>query len=423
MAGLEEAYNRFVKSNPAEVDAALTLSRIRQARGRHTAALKDLENLKKDFPGDIRVYEAMTESQNRLDKPAEERATYYEMLSRFPGADSLYFPVAETFERESMPDSALSAYRLILSKRPEAAYALARTAGLYEARNALDSALVYYKRWAEAVPESPAPLAGQGRVLEALKQPVEALVKYAKAESLGGNAETAQRLFFMHKARGNIKAAKAVQEKALFRLVSEIINGEKALAASLPQGPGLLARLGHKPEGEKALWNSRDVLLRLTRGWIPSAADPALDTAINRLLDEHPQAAIVMELLARQAARRRAWDEAAAHYEALLSISPGFLEGQKGLAKVYEKQGRLDEALAARTRIVEMDLSNADAYGSAVRLAEKLGALEPLAARWEALGRAYPYEPELKRNLIMVWNKLGRNDKVAGLLKENKRKK
>jgi Flp pilus assembly protein TadD len=200
--------------------------------------------------------------------------------------------------------------------------------------------------------------------------------------------------------------------------VAEMSADESALSASSQQlfmlgGSGDMAEAEARAESMR---EKRGMLLHVMQTWAPSAADSSLAEALCAILDDVPQEHLLHELLARYHVGRDEYEQAVVQYERFLSFKPKSVEGQQGLAMVYEKTGRLDEALLMHRRAVEGNLGSDRAYGPAIRLADRTGKLEALARRWELLYRAHKDEEVLRRNLIYLWNRLGRNDKVVALV-------
>jgi len=449
---LEEKVKAFVDRNPGDKEARLELNQIYQARGNYHSALTDLNTLKAQFPGDIRIAEELSAVQHAVGDYEKERQSYEDMLKRHPNADTLLlkigktydlegkFPEARTYytrylavrpddaaaragiagvyEKEKKLDSALLVYNALLEKKPHHRLSLQKIGELNEALGRLDAALAGYERWARDASALIEPLIGQGRVLEKMGKTGSAMEKYTLAESWGGSGFTAFRLFLMHKQAGRTKAAAAFQRLALQRQVREIQQEERIFRAAAQ------AESGHLPfqapsdslaAKADSLKSRRGLARALTHEWIPSGRDTSLENTLLDLLAEMPSAPVVHELLAGGYLSQRNFQQALASYEKLLSINPLSLEGQQGQALCYEKLGKLDSALFVLERIVEMNLSDSRPYGPAVRGAEKAGKLAFLAERWEQLLRANKTQNELKKNLIYVWNRLGRNDKVIAL--------
>jgi tetratricopeptide (TPR) repeat protein len=246
----------------------------------------------------------------------------------------------------------------------------------------------------------------------------EAEDKYLKAESWGGSGFTAFRLCVLNREAGETGEAARFQRLALKRQVMEIQDAEKALGAAAQAESGRLPfgapsdSLSAKADSIKGM---RGLLRALMAGWMPSDRDTSLLNALLELRNGLPSAPVVHELLAGAYLSRGNFQQALASYVKLLSINPLSLEGQQGQALCYEKLGQADSAFFVLERIVEMNPSDSRAYGPAVRGAEKAGKLPFLASRWEQLLRADKSRHELKKNLIFVWNRLGRNDKVIAL--------
>lgn len=209
-----------------------------------------------------------------------------------------------------------------------------------------------------------------------------------------------------------------MQAVALIRLAGECIRDESALEASTQIVPLFTAGADLLAASEKAesVQNTRRALRRLVREWYPGSADSSLAAALDSCRATYPQQPLVYELAAEFHVLNGDLEQAAGAYREQLSLRPRNTEGLLGLAQALERLGRVDEALAVHMKAVEVNLAEEQPYGPAIRLASRAGTLDALASRWELLLRANRDEEALRRNLVYVWNKLGRNDKVVALV-------
>ncbi len=439
----------YVEENPDDVEARLDLNRVRNVLGKSGEALHDLDKMKEQFPENMQIYGELSSLQQQSGQFTLERQTYIDMLDQYPDADSLYLKIARTYENEqnwkkareyynqyfekhsdsincqiliantynmeSKSDSALYIYRKIIEKKPDNADALEQAGKTAADIHHYQEALEYLQSWEEAVQDDPIPLIEQAKVLQKLGRIQEARERYEEAEKIKGNAFSAFQLFLIYKNIGDLNRAKDYQSSALERVIAEIAVKEKQIKSSVSVDVNFnLNENNIKTADEfKELQN---ILNRITDNWIPDQNNGSLESQLKRLLDKYPQAPIILKMLADMYFEQDDFTQAEIFYKKFLSFNPRSVDGQRGLAKLYEQAGNDKNAFLTYLRIVELDFTNQMSYQSAIRFAEKIGKLHQLARRWDQLYKAYKKNEILRKNLILIWNKLGRNDKVREII-------
>jgi len=447
--GLEKILETYVNNNPDDVEARLDLNRVRNVLGKSGKALNDLDKMKEKFPENTKIYGELSSLQKQTAQFALERQTYIDMLDQYPEADSLYLKIAHTYEKEHNWTKAREYYNQYCDKYPGTMDCMLLIANTYRRESKLDSALFiyrdvikkeaknvkvlelagetaadihryqealeYFQSWAEEVPENPLPLIAQAKVLQKLGRTQEARERYENAEKIKGCAFSAFQLFLIHKKMGNLDRAKEFQSLALQRSIEEIAEEEKQLKSSVSVGVNFnLNENNIKTADEiKVLKN---ILDSIVDNWIPDKNNGSLERQLKNLLDEHPHVPIILNILADIYFKQNEYNQAELYYKKFLSFNPRSIDGQLGLARVYERVGNDKAAFITYLRIVELDFTSQESYQSAIRFAEKTGKLDQLARRWDQLYRAHEKVEMLKKHLILVWNKLGRNDKIREII-------
>lgn len=445
---LEEILEVYVEKNSDDVEARLDLNRVRNALGESAEALSDLDKMKEEFPENMQIYGELSSLQQQSGQFTLERQTYIDMLDRYPEADSLYLKIAQTYESEKNWPKARNYYNKYLEKNPESIKCLFSIAHTYQRESRLDSALIVYKKiikrqpknvnaleqagktaadiyryqealqyfqsWGEFVSDDSQPHIAQAKVLQKLGRTQEARERYEDAERIKGCAFSAFQLFLIHKKMGNLDKAKEFQLLALQRSIGELAEKEKQIRSKSANADFILNESNNKTSDEiKVLKN---ILNSITDNWIPDQNNGSLEMHLKIFLDEYPHAPIILKILADIYFKNNKFSQAEIYYKEFLSYNPRSINGQRGLAKVYEQSGNDRTAFLIYLRIVELDFTNQESYQSAINFAEKTGRLNQLAMRWEQLYRAHKKSEMLRKNLVLVWNKLGRNDKVREII-------
>jgi|GEM_PF-4026238 len=205
-----------------------------------------------------------------------------------------------------------------------------------------------------------------------------------------------------------------LQSAALGHIIAEIIKNEQALYASIQATGGIDLNSEKHSELSNRIEKLNFILEKVVNTWISNPDNP-FEKQLDQLLNKHPNHPLIHKLMAEHYAEKRGYAQAETFYLKLLSIEPRNIEGQRGLARLYENSGQYNDALMIYMRLVELDLSREAFYKSAIALAEKAGQRERLAERWEQLYRAHKHNETLKKHLTLLWNKSGRNDKVREL--------
>ena len=468
---LEIVYKEYLREHPEDLDAGLGIAQVYLALGKGTEAQLQFQKLRKQFPGDPKVYHAEAEYWHNLLRFDKEREIFRELFHWHPDADTLslkiaatfeeekkwdsarasykgflekhphdlgvLFSLASTYENESMFDSALTVYERILSDHPTNALAARRAGDAAKQVNQKEKALVFYENWAQLEPQSPDPFIAQAEIWESLGDTAKAIQAYKTAEQYGGSSKSAHRLFtiFLRKppsdsatqsgSVGGLEEAKRYQVIALRRAVDEIAKKEKIIAATLSEDSAKgIANFRKASAAGESLREPRTIALDVAEHWIPSRRDSTLVQELTSLLREYPNAPLLVELLATIAMEKEDWVQARSLYERLLQTEPRSVKGHLYLGKIYEISGALKSALQLYEQAVELSLENegdedtSSAFRAAIRIAEKIDQLPALAERWAQLHRVHKKHKVLKQNLIEVLHKLGRIDEARKLVDE-----
>ena len=450
---LEQVLKNYIEKNPDDIDARLDLNRVRNVLGKPGEALVDLKKMKQQFPENMQIYGELSSLHKKFGEFAMQRQTYIDMLNQYQDADSLYLKIAHTYEneqnwtkarkyynqygekypestncmlliantflKESKLDSALTIYRTVIKKEPKNVNTLEQAGKTAAEIHCYPEALDYFRSWSAESPEDPLPLIAQAKVLQKIGRRHEAMQKYEDAEKIKGNAFSAFQLFLINKELGNLDMAKHFQSIVLRRAIVEIAAKEKVLKSSVSTTP-FFSQYGVNIEDytkrTDEIAHLQDIFNNTVDNWIPDQSNDSPENQLKVLLEEYPGAPTILKILAEMYFEQDNFSQAEMFYKKFLSMNPRSIEGQRGLARVYEQTGNDKTAFLIYMRIVELDLTNQESYQGAIRFAEETGNLNQLARRWDQLHRANKNNKMLKDHLILVWNKLGRNDKVRDII-------
>ncbi|MGC8897118.1 MAG: tetratricopeptide repeat protein [Bacteroidota bacterium] len=468
---LEIVYRDYLREHPEDLDAGLDLAQVYLTLGKGTEAQLQFQKLRKQFPGNPKVYRAEAEYWHNVLRFDKEREVYRELFRYHPDADTLSLKIAATFEEEKRWDSARASYKTFLEKHPYDLRALFSLASTYENESMFDSALTvyenilhdhptntraakragdaakqinqkrkalaFYEHWAQLEPQSPEPFTAQGETWESLGDTAKAIQAYKTAEQYGGNSRSAHRLFTLYlrkppldgvardRSVSRLEEARHYQVIALRRAVDEIAKKEKIIAATLSEDSAKgIANFQKASAAVESLREPRRIALDVAEHWIPNKLDSTLVQELTSLLREYPNAPLLTELLATIAMEKEDWVQARSLYERLLQTEPRSIKAHLSLGKIYEISGALKSALKLYEQAVELSLesegdeNSSSAFRATIRVAEKIDRLSTVAERWAQLHRIHKKHEVLKQNLIEVLHKLGRTDEARKLVDE-----
>jgi tetratricopeptide (TPR) repeat protein len=457
---LVEIYEQNAREHPDNLDAGLELAQLYLALGRGTETQLEYQRLKEKFPGNPKLYNAIAEYWRNLLMFDKERETYLELLRYHPDADSIYLKIAETYSNENKWSNARSSYKTYLEKHPGDLTALSLVAISYEKEAAYDSALVlyeemvknypsnadifrragntamiigkadtaleYYRRWCEINPKDPEAWTAQGLAFEKLGNTANARHAYEQAENLKGNSISAFRLSLILRETDEIDIARRLQFLALRRAIDELARKEQRISAILSQDTTIgITELRKVSSETESLRKSRNTIFDIVDHWFPNRTDPELESELNKLLREYPNAPVLLEILADISMEKGDRINANSLYEKLLRQEPSSSKGHLILGEIKEANGELDTALKFYMQAVEINLSQknmdegtSNAYRAAIKVAEEINKLDLLANRWKQLHTIYKDDGQLTQNLIEVLHKLGMMDEARKLAEE-----
>ena len=457
---LVEIYEQNAREHPDNLDAGLELAQLYLALGKGTETQLEYQRLKEKFPGNPKLYNAIAEYWRNLLMFDKERETYLELLRYHPDADSIYLKIAETYSNENKWSNARSSYKTYLEKHPGDLTALSLVAISYEKEAAYDSALVlyeemvknypsnadifrragntamiigkadtaleYYRRWCEINPKDPEAWTAQGLAFEKLGNTANARHAYEQAENLKGNSISAFRLSLILRETDEIDIARRLQFLALRRAIDELARKEQRISAILSQDTTIgITELRKVSSETESLRKSRNTIFDIVDHWFPNRTDPELESELNKLLREYPNAPVLLEILADISMEKGDRINANSLYEKLLRQEPSSSKGHLILGEIKEANGELDTALKFYMQAVEINLSQknmdegtSNAYRAAIKVAEEINKLDLLANRWKQLHTIYKDDGQLTQNLIEVLHKLGMMDEARKLAEE-----
>ena len=210
--------------------------------------------------------------------------------------------------------------------------------------------------------------------------------------------------------------ARALLPRALRQGIQAIAARERRLNANLQKGSSVNAVFSDQVRTEALRVDSLKTRVReivLQRAVHNSTV---IKEQLTLLLQEYKGAPFILVLLAEVYARNGEYDRAKAYYSRALTAGHQSGETRVKLARVCRETGDFELGLRLYQSAAEQDPENGPLLKECIAAAEKCGHLENLAERWGLLVRAHPEYEELKKHLIAVWHKLGRNDKVTALL-------
>lgn len=439
----------LLEENPCHEEGRDTLSRLRAFMGKREESLRLLIRGMEKCGWNPRWAGTRAFLYHEYGQFALEREVYQDWLVRNPAADTLmihiakthesqkqwpearrvyrafgdkrnalpYFAMAETFRLEGMPDSALFLYEAHLQGDPSDIASLMRAGEAAEALGLPDRALEFYGRWSSQHPDDPAPWMARGRVQEEKGQTQAAREAYLQAEIRGRKAASAYALYRLPDRVQAPDSRLLYRRLALERAVKEIEELESKTQDRL--NPRRILLDSALDRGENARHDSlKNMIRHIYEEWITE--DPsALERVLLERLQEHAGAPLLLDGLAGVYAATGRPEKARIFYEKAVERNPRDIGKLVKLGDLYTALGEADLALRVFRSAVEWSPHEEALMKRCIRAAEAAGRLESLARRWERLVETHAEYERMKENLIALWHRLGRNDKVTALKKEN----
>jgi tetratricopeptide (TPR) repeat protein len=138
------------------------------------------------------------------------------------------------------------------------------------------------------------------------------------------------------------------------------------------------------------LQKSVDLLLQLTQQWQRSQV-------LQNLVDEFQHDAVIAEFLGQVLEQEGNREEAKTIYTMLLKSNPRSKPAHLGLARIFEAQTELEEALLQYRRLIDLDDQDSTAYAAVVRIATQTGSNQTILEEWQLKQKADPHNKMLQR--------------------------
>jgi len=439
----------LLEENPGHEEGRDTLSRLRASQGRREESLRILVQGIQEVGWNPRWTGTLAFLYHEYRQFELEREVYQDWLARDPAADTLmiriakthesqkqwpearrvyrefgdkrndppYLAMAETFRLEGVPDSALFLYEAQLKDEPSHAVCLMRAGETAETLGLLNRALEFYGRWSNLRPEASAPWMAAGRVHEKKGAFPAARDAYLQAETRGRDARPAYALYRLSDSFQNMNSRHLYRRLALERGIKEIAELESETRNRIDSGRVL--RDAALNRAKSARHDSlKNMIESIYEDWIRD--DPsALERVLLERLQEHAEAPLLLDGLADVYAATGRPEKARTFYEKAVERNPRDVGRLVKLGDLYMVLEETDLALRVFRSAVERSPHEEALMKRCIRAAEAAGRLESLARRWEQLVQTHAEYERMKENLIALWHRLGRNDKVMALKKEN----
>ncbi len=361
LAGLANYYEQWLKKTPDDLDAITRLGRFLALQGRSAEARQWLDKAVKLAPSRKEIRLALIEQLVKQGLIADAAAQYEAIVERDPNnPDTLREWGRLLLKDTARPEAdrkaaAAKVWQRLADAKKDDAVSVAQAADLFRQAEMADQAIAYYKKAVELAPESPQYREYLGEYYQSLKRTDDAIATWL-----------------------------------------EIASGSRRNVKSLARLSEILAGFGHlKPAikaGEEAIGlDKKDPALRLKQasflqrdGRLSEAAEQ-LDVAAKQAetADEKE------EVLRLQLENYQAAGTLTAEIE---KMSKTLEAGKKStaddwlrLARLWEVDRKLPEALDAVKQALEIDVKSVTAWATAARLHETAGDLLAAANEYRKL--------------------------------------
>jgi len=416
---LLEVFEKLHKYYPDDLEIALNLGMLYRINRRANDAMKLYTKLKENYPEEKRVYERIAEIHSsgfRYDKAREE---YQALLKFYPDDAGIKERIAELFRLDKKYKEARGIYEELLKVSPKKSFYYANIARIYEEEKDLSSAINIYKRAEKLFPESILVQKELGRLYELQDAYSKAEEVYKKMIGLFPSVPyPLVRLGILYEKRGRVSSAIDSFQRAIelgsidplpyYKLSISLKDKEEAifyikLATSkalkrIDEIKGTLfgriqvfggqiglAELAQLERSTNDLDEPKEILAKsLERlSTLRRKETKKLELDLKAFLDDHPKNEELLEEMGALYEKENRLNEAVAIWERLLRLAPKSLKAHLGLARTYENLGRNKEAILAYKRVIALNPDCEKAYIALIRLSKEGEKIGLLREEWE----------------------------------------
>ncbi len=364
-------------------------------------ALVELERLYKDHPVE-KVRAPLISFYQSLGNPEAALDLYKDWKKICPACKNAWLGMIQAFFQMGQQDTCLALCKEALQRWPDDPPFLERAIQSAAAAGENKVSLDWAQRWVAVDSVNDRAWLTLANLLKEA-DPHRALKYYRRARnhpvavyqrlSLEDNLEFSQR--------------QSLQQHAFRRLVQAIAHREQGLAQRAAVEDFSL----HADRG-----SLREMVFSLVKEWQGNRT--LLIDEIESGLQKYPNSPLLLKLLITEYQKTENIKAGLATFRHYFSVRPDDVIMQIMYADLLVKMDEFERAYTIYRACAEHDRENAGLQLKCIAMADQLDDLPDLAFRWQKIVTILPDSETktLRRSLINIWNRLGRNDKVMALL-------
>jgi tetratricopeptide (TPR) repeat protein len=445
---LLDQYSIIYRQKPVSVDDGIIYAELLLSAGKTMDAIRVLEELLDTYPSERAIYDLLIsyfESSLNIDA---KRRLLVKMTDVFPDDKELYPEIAQTYLLQQRWEEARQIYDSLRVESGNERYFQLKIAGVYELQDSLDAAENIYRELIQRIESDVEILRRLGRNLEMQNAWSSASQVYTELTGITGNKEDFSRLGVAYFNNDDFdKASSALHtaveknssrpETFLFlskiehqerRTESAFENAEKAVRLSFSELEdkqkniqGEISRSGlssqfenQEMRGELEKLNS---LAEESFYWfVESFPANQVEPVMHRLLEQYELSAVLYLLAGTYYANRGDNQKSIALLEESMKFNARILETHILLGELYEKEGRIEDAIRSYRRANGINPDVSEVYTGLIRLYEMKGELDVLCDDWLTRYHSKRH-PVLKEHLIEALHKADRFEEAGSILR------
>ncbi len=407
-----EIYEDLIRRWPTDRRGYEDYADLFVARGHYDKAIDLFQDRLNAVPEDVSVYVDIARIQLLTEEYDEARSSYRQALQGRDEDLEVFHLIAKTHLKEGHLEPACGTYLEALEQFPTDR-SLQRALGLVSEKIHPARAIPVYRKMSQQVRDDPYPHVRLGVAYSELDSVTQALVHFFEAINLGSSDPVPyHRVANAHLVKGDSAAAAGYDRKAIvhgLKLVQRL--REKALASLVSTGGAITLEQLEDAGSTADSVRAAEAVLRAALDQLMANVETAdFEDDLDTFLEVSPDAGVLLEYKGRLYEHEGRADQAVGAYVRLLKVEPDNRHGHLALARIWERTGRRDDALMAYERALTTDDQNPELYKTLIEYYESEERLDELADEWLVDARRAPDNRVLLEQLVVVLTRLGRTE-------------
>lgn len=410
-------YEKFLEQVPGERKVYAALISLNEQFQNVKGKIKVLQRMKNQFPKDQTLYRSLAESFELLEEWEGARQVYDTLLFLTKDQAWVQKQIARTYIQQDSIPAALEIYLQLVDQELAGPNDLIKAAELAEQLKKWEEALHLY----QMVEETNRPgyvMSRMGFVYEQLEDEELAKSLYQEAVYLQTDYPLAYFRLAALKLHENQELAFKLAQKAVHKSLERVVSLQEDLMGLFS---GKQDQLLNPAENKQLLRDmkafnqlSKTVFAFLSMHFPEAEVNPFLDQLVN----QYPASGELFYLMGNHYKYHRKYEVAISWYRKATLKKPELKEAHLALGSIYEKTMKEKEAILSYERALSLDGQDRQAYRGLIRMYQQQGQLEQLWPKWLVHYRAANQNSILREHLIEVLHKDGQYELAKKIIED-----